>query len=53
MMSIKIKITANGLEFDPEKKVTNIPCPKCKSSVTITLAQIQREEAVTCENCQT
>jgi predicted Zn finger-like uncharacterized protein len=53
MMLIRIKVSASGLEFDPEKKTTNVACPKCKAPFTVTLAQIQREETVTCKSCQT
>lgn len=50
-MSIKIKVEASGLEFDPEKETAPIDCPECKTSLGVTFAQILREETVTCKSC--
>jgi uncharacterized paraquat-inducible protein A len=51
-LSIEFKVEASGLEFDPEKETTDLECPECKAGVTVTFAQIQREETVTCKTCQ-
>jgi len=53
MMSIKIKVNARGLEFDPERETAPVTCPECKTSLGVTFAQIQREETVTCKSCNT
>lgn len=51
MMSIKV--SGSGLDFDPDKKTVSLGCPKCEVPVSVTLGQIQRQETVTCKNCQT
>jgi DNA-directed RNA polymerase subunit RPC12/RpoP len=51
-MSIKIKVSASGLEFDPEKETAPVNCPECKTSLGVTFAQVQREETVTCKSCK-
>jgi predicted Zn finger-like uncharacterized protein len=52
-LSIKIKVQTSNLQFDAEKQTVSIDCPKCKTVVSVTLGQIQREEKVICGNCQT
>lgn len=53
MMSIKIKVSGTGLEFDPEKETKPLKCPECKAPLVVTLGQIQRQETVQCKSCQT
>ena len=51
-MSIKIKVEASGLEFDPEKETVGLECPDCQTAFTVTFGQIQRQETVKCGKCQ-
>ncbi len=51
-MSFKIKVDTSGLDFDTANIKIPIDCPQCKSKLTVALGQVQRQETITCTNCQ-
>ena len=50
-MSIKIKVNTSGLDFDVANMGVKVNCPECQAPNTVTLGQVQREETVTCAEC--
>lgn len=50
-MSVKIKVNTSGLDFDVANMGVKVNCPECQAPNTVTLGQVQREETVTCAEC--
>ena len=50
-MSFKIKVNTSGLDFDVANMGVKVNCPECQAPNTVTLGQVQREETVTCAEC--
>jgi predicted Zn finger-like uncharacterized protein len=50
-LSFKVKVNTSGLDFDVANMTVRVNCPECQAPNTVTLAQLQREETVTCAEC--
>lgn len=50
-MPFKIKVNTSGLDFDVANMGVKVNCPECQAPNTVTLGQVQREETVTCAEC--
>jgi len=50
-MSFKIKVDTSGLDFDLANITVKLNCPECQALNTIALAQVRREEVITCVGC--
>jgi len=50
-LSVKIKVNTSGLDFDVANMGVKVNCPECQAPNTVTLGQVQREETVTCAEC--
>ena len=50
-MSFKIRVNTSGLDFDVANMGVKVNCPECQAPNTVTLGQVQREETVTCAEC--
>jgi len=44
-------VNTSGLDFDVANMTVKVNCPECQAPNTVTLGQMQREEAVTCAEC--
>lgn len=51
-MSFKIEVETSGPDFDTARMKIPVNCPGCKSRNIVTLGQVQRQETITCINCQ-
>jgi transposase-like protein len=50
-LSVKIRVNTSGLDFDVANMSVKVTCPECQAPNTVTLGQVQREETVTCAEC--
>jgi peptide subunit release factor 1 (eRF1) len=50
-LSFKVKVNTSGLDFDVANMAVRVNCPECQAPNTVTLGQVQREETVTCAEC--
>ena len=44
-------MNTSGLDFDVANMAVKVNCPECQAPNTVTLGQAQREETVTCAEC--
>jgi peptide subunit release factor 1 (eRF1) len=44
-------VNTSGLDFDVANMAIKVSCPECQAPNTVTLGQVQREETVTCAEC--
>jgi peptide subunit release factor 1 (eRF1) len=44
-------VNTSGLDFDVANMGVKVNCPECQAPNTVTLGQVQREETVTCAEC--
>jgi Zn ribbon nucleic-acid-binding protein len=51
-MSFKIKVSFKGSDFDVSQRTVDLKCPHCQVANSVTLAQMQRGEAITCVGCK-
>ena len=52
-MSFKIDIKTKGFPIKVDSWEIPLECPKCKTKLKVSLAQIEREETVQCNSCGT
>jgi transcription elongation factor Elf1 len=50
-MSFKIEVDAEDMKFDLGKERIDLPCPKCKTTNSVTFDQAKHGESITCVNC--